>query len=229
MFGINIERTDYGFFVPGNQKYNPCSCSCEGDWSNAAFFLCAGAVGAPVTCRGIDLNSLQGDKKIIDILKRFNAVCFLGKDEATVAPPKSGLYGIEIDAADIPDIIPVICAVAACAKGKTHIYNTSRLRIKESDRIAAVEHILNKIGVKTESTEDTLTVYGTEKSNIHGGEIDSFNDHRIAMTASIIAACANSSSLIKGAECVKKSFPDFFESFRAIGGEYSVVHMGKQF
>lgn len=227
-FGIVIEKTDYGFFVKGNQKYTSQNCVCEGDWSNAAFFLCVGAMKSPVTVRGLDLNSSQGDKKIIDILKRFNAKCFYGKDEITVSPPKEKLVGIDVDAADIPDIIPVICAVAACAEGKTHIYNASRLRIKESDRIETTEHVLNSMGIKTESTDDTLTVYGTGGRLIHGGKINSFNDHRIAMTAAIMALCADSSTLITGAECVKKSFPDFFTRFTDAGGVANVIHMGQK-
>ncbi len=226
MFGIKVEKTDYGFFVEGGQRYVTCNCVCEGDWSNAAFFLCSGAINFEVTCTGIDINSSQGDKKIVEILKRFGAQCTIKENSVTVSPPKTKLCGISIDAEDIPDIIPIICAVAACAEGETHIYNASRLRIKESDRIAATEHILNSMGVKTHSTQDTLTVYGVGKENIHSARIDAHNDHRIAMTAAILAMCANADTIITGAECVKKSFPDFFLKLSEAGGKCHVINMG---
>lgn len=216
-FGITVTPTESGFFVKGNQRYTPCNIVCEGDWSNAAFLLCAGAANGNVTCKGLNLNSKQGDKKIVDILRRFGATC-VERENEVIVHSDSLLHGIEIDASDIPDLIPVLCAVAACAECKTYIYNASRLRIKESDRIAAVEDVLNRLGVKTESTFDTLTVY---PSPVHGGEINSFNDHRIAMTAAVLALKADSEVTIHGAECVNKSFPDFFTRYGEIGGRFS--------
>lgn len=184
----------------------------EGDWSNAAFWLCAGAISRPVTLRGLDPRSPQGDRKVLEVLKAFGAEIQWAEDTVTVCPQP--LKGIELDAKDIPDLVPPLALVAAFAKGQTRIYNARRLRIKESDRLATVAQTLTALGGQVEITEDGLLISGT---GLTGGCADSHNDHRIAMLCAI--ASSRCPVQLTGAEAVNKSYPRFWEDLEKMQKE----------
>lgn len=216
LFGIRLDFRDSTFYIPGRQKYaSPGTIMAEGDWSNAAFWLCAGAIGAnPVTCTGLNLSSHQGDMAVLGFLKRFGANVTIGADSVTVS--RGELTGIHIDAANTPDLVPILAAVAAVANGRTVIYNAGRLRIKESDRLQAVTDTLGALGASIEQTDDGLVINGAPM--LSGGTVSSAGDHRIAMTAAVAACRCTGAVTIKGAEAVRKSYPSFFEDYRLLGG-----------
>lgn len=219
-FGINIAEEDNRFFIKGDQKYiSPGSAVVEGDWSNAAFWLCAGALSQkPVTCVGLDKNSAQGDAAVLKLLEAFGANVRIDENGATVSG--GCLRGTGIDARDIPDLVPVLASLACVSEGTTVIKNAGRLRYKESDRLKAVESILKALGADISQTEDGLVISGKER--LSGGRVSSFGDHRIAMTASIIAARCEDPVILEGAEAVKKSYPDFFTDYSRLGGNVEI-------
>jgi 3-phosphoshikimate 1-carboxyvinyltransferase len=218
LFNVKIEETEnQTFLVKGGQSYHsPKTICAEGDWSNAAFWLSAGAVGeGSVTCIGLNINSCQGDRAITKLLTRFGAQVSCEDDKITVSP--GALRGIDIDAADTPDLVPVLAAVASVAQGETVIRNAGRLRIKESDRLHTVATSLSSLGANIKETEDSLIIQG--QKTLSGGETESFGDHRIAMTAVVISAACSGHVVIKNAQAVNKSYPGFFEDFKtALGG-----------
>ena len=213
-FGICIEETDYGYFVRGGQKYRAGKdMVVGGDWSNAAFWLCAGALGHEITCTGLNSESAQGDKAVVDILRRFGADVSITGNEVTVR--RRYMNGIDIDAEQIPDLVPVLAAVACAADGETRFYNAGRLRDKESDRIASTAQTLRAMGADITETDDGLIVRG---SRLYGAAVDSFGDHRIAMMAAAAAVYAEGPMTISGAQSVNKSYPGFFRDYMKLGG-----------
>lgn len=218
-FGVKVEETDYGYFIKGNQKYTPCDYIVESDWSQAAFFLVAGAIGGDVTLKGLDLQSTQGDKEIVNVLKKFG--CNIVAQENFVRATKSQLKAITVDATDIPDMVPSIAVAAAFAQGDTVITGAGRLRFKESDRIKSVATNLQKMGVAVEETPDGMII----KSNgvVNGAVIDGFNDHRIVMAFSIAGLCANGDTYITDPFSINKSYPSFFDDYNNLGGKADVI------
>ena len=218
-FGIQIEYNGAVFSIPGRQTYRSPGLLCvEGDWSNAAFWLGAGTLCAEtnnITCTGLDLQSKQGDKAVLDILARFGARLKRGESSVTVYGGK--LRGIEIDAKDVPDLVPILAVVGAAAEGTTVIRNAGRLRVKESDRLAAVTDVLRGLGADVSETEDGLVING-KASLKGGGEASSWGDHRIAMSAAIAATVCSEPLVILGAEAVNKSYSGFFDDLRLLGG-----------
>lgn len=214
-FGVDVRVEGSCYHIPtGSGYHSPGFCAVEGDWSSAAFLLAAGAVGkASVTCSGLDPDSLQGDKEVFPILARFGADCRQDGDRFTVAPGK--LRGIVVDGKHIPDLIPILSVVAAYAEGDTVFENIARLRIKESNRVRTIQDLLSAMGIATDATENRLTVHGGHPV---GGQMDSHNDHRIAMSAAIAATAAEGNSVLLGAEAVRKSYPHFFEDYTSLGG-----------
>lgn len=225
-FGVEIINNNYReFIIKGNQKYKARNYRVEGDYSQAAFFLCADSLGNDVLCKDLDLNSLQGDKEVIDILERMNLV-FNANDIGVKGTTNGELASTVIDGSQCPDIIPVLTSVAALTKGTTEIINAGRLRIKECDRLAAVTSELNKLGAKIIEKEDGLVVTGVEK--LQGGvEVWSHKDHRIAMTLAIASTRCEEPIVIKDYECIAKSYPNFFEDFKALGGNVHEWNVGK--
>lgn len=223
LFGINIEKTTDGFFVKGNQKYIPCEfLSAEGDWSNAAFWLSAGTISGDITVKGLDTDSLQKDKDVLKIFTRAFSNFTVYKDKKGIRTYQSDdLSGVDFNGEDIPDILPVLATVLSLAKGKSVITGASRLRIKESDRIKTTVNMLKALGADIEGTDDGFIINGVE--GFTGGEVDSANDHRIAMCAAIASQRASGDVIIKGAECVNKSYPTFFKDFEKLGGKYSAT------
>ena len=225
-FGVKIINNNYReFIIKGNQKYNVRNYRVEGDYSQAAFFLCADSLGNDVLCKDLDLNSLQGDKEVIDILERMNVV-FNANDIGVKGTTNGKLSSAVIDGSQCPDIIPVLTSVAALTKGTTEIINAGRLRIKECDRLTAVTSELNKLGAKIIEKEDGLVVTGVEK--LQGGvEVWSHKDHRIAMTLAIASTRCEEPIVIKDYECIAKSYPNFFEDFKTLGGNIHEWNVGK--
>jgi 3-phosphoshikimate 1-carboxyvinyltransferase len=220
VFGIRIHDetiSDIKLFINGAQTYrSPKKVLTEGDWSNAAFWLSAGAIGTgDVTCTGLNFDSWQGDRAIIDYLKKFGARVSVVKGEVTVSHAE--LKGIEIDAEDTPDLVPVLAAVASTAKGKTVIRGAGRLRLKESDRLRTTAVSLSSLGADITETVDGLIIHGKKK--LSGGVTQSFGDHRIAMAAAVLSAACSAPITIQNAEAVKKSYPAFFDDFHiTLGG-----------
>ena len=215
-FGIEIRATDSGFFIPGRQRcISPGTVTVEGDWSNAAFWLCAGALGRNgVIVTGLNTNSSQGDRACLALLEKFGAdIVYLSGGAAVTG---GSLHGIELDASDTPDLVPIFALVAAGADGKTVIKNAGRLRIKESDRLKAVCDTLGALGVDITETADGLIIEGG--SPLHGGVVSSWGDHRIAMTAAIASVLCDGDITITDAQAVNKSYPDFYTHLRHLGG-----------
>ena len=213
-FGVEIEREAKGFFVRGKQVFrSPKTVKVDGDWSAAAFFLTAGAIGGDVTVDDLQIDSAQGDTAIVEILKQFGAeveVC-----ESSVRVKSSTLKACSVDVSAIPDLLPILTVLAANAEGTTVLYNAANLRHKESDRLASSSAMINSLGGKVLEYVDKLEIIGTK---LKGGTVDSFGDHRIAMSAAIAASMCSGQTTIIGAEAVKKSYPDFYEDYCALGG-----------
>ena len=199
---------------PARGAVSPGTVTVEGDWSNAAFWLAAGTIGGGVSVSGLDLSSAQGDRAIMACAAAFGARVGRSGSVASTAP--DALRGRTIDVRDIPDLVPPLAAIAANATGTTVIANAGRLRLKESDRLATVTAALRAMGADVDEQPDALVVHGT--GPLSGGVVDAANDHRIAMMAAIAGANATGPTTIRGAECVAKSYPRFFEDFRALGG-----------
>ena len=213
--GIDVTLQGDTYHVQGIYRMPPES-TVQGDWSNAAFWLCAGAIGTcSVTVTGLRLDSAQGDRKILDVLERFGADVRKTEDSVTVSPAK--LSGIVLDASDIPDLVPVITAVACRAEGETIIEHAERLRIKESDRIQSVCALLEAFGADYEERPDGMIIRGG--TPLHGAAVSSCNDHRIAMTAAVMTLLTDSAITIEQAESVNKSYPSFYEDYRKLGGQ----------
>ena len=206
-FGVQPECRDHVYTIAPTAYRSPGTAVVEGDWSNAAFWLCAGALAGPVTVTGLDPDSLQGDKEVFEILRRFGAKTEQTGSSFTVSP--GSLHAIDIDAAAIPDLVPVLSVVAAAAEGTTRITNAQRLRIKESDRIKTVLAMLTALGAEAEEREDGLVIHGGKA--LTGGTVDSSNDHRIAMAAAVAATLCKVT--VERAEAVSKSYPRFWEDF----------------
>lgn len=184
---------------PGEKRFHsPGAVSVEGDWSNGAFFLAANELGSHLNLHGLDPDSPQGDRAVLGILPLL----------------RSG--ALRVSAADIPDLVPILSVAAASNHGAVFT-DIRRLRIKESDRVASVIAMLESLGGRAEADENTLTVF---PSRLTGGVVDSFNDHRIAMSAAIAATVCTGPVTVLGAECVSKSYPGFWEEYRRLGGNY---------
>ena len=214
-FGVEVSERDGDFFVKGGQSYTPCShYETEGDWSQAAFFLTGAALGGDVTVKGVRMDSRQGDKEIADLLRRFGAQ--VDENENGVRCRGGKLHGIGIDASQIPDLVPVLSVCAAFAEGKTTIYNAQRVRLKESDRLAAMKNALSSCGADIEETDDGLVING--RTSIKGGNADGCNDHRIVMSMAIAALGCSESVTISDAQSISKSYDAFFDDYKSVGG-----------
>ena len=221
-FGIEIQEKENLYIIKGNQKYtSPEEIRVEGDWSNASFFLCAGALCEKgVTVTDLDTNSPQGDKKILEVLKNMGADVSISGSEITVK--KNKLNGITVDASDIPDAVPIISVVATACEGDTTIINAARLRIKESDRIASVMDMLSSVGADVTETDDGIIIRGG--NILMGGTVNGYNDHRIVMSASILSSLCKDKVIITDSNAVEKSYPDFFTDFNNMGGNANVIN-----
>lgn len=215
-FGIEIENNNYKEFnIRGAQKYNCRNYYVEGDYSQGAFFLVAGALGSSIVCSGLNKDSLQGDKVILDILEAMG--CNVEESEEGIKVKPSKTKGIEIDASNCPDLVPILTVLASLSEGETKIVNAKRLRIKECDRLHAITKELNKLGANIIELEDSLIISGVNE--LKGGEVDSHNDHRIVMALAIAATRARGNVIINNPRAVEKSYPNFFKDYFKLGGE----------
>lgn len=195
-FGIAVERTKTGWRIPGGQKYrSPKTVSAEGDWSGAAFWHAANALGSDVVCMGLNEKSVQGDRAVVDMLNQLGGV---------------------IDAAGTPDLVPALAVAAAAHPGTTRITGAARLRIKESDRLATIASMLKNLGGSVDELPDGLIIRGGKP--FAGGTVNGCNDHRIVMAAAIAATIAEGPVVIRDSEAVSKSYPSFFNVFNSLGG-----------
>ncbi|MFQ6088707.1 MAG: 3-phosphoshikimate 1-carboxyvinyltransferase [Candidatus Methanofastidiosia archaeon] len=212
-FGIEVERRNDVYKIPANQSYKPQRYKIMGDFSQAAFFMVAAAIAnKKITVKNLNFKTKQGDKKIVDILKRMGADVLVSKKAITVWG--GDLKGEKIDCSSIPDLFPILCILGAFAKGKTLLYNAHHLHYKESDRIKNMASELRKLGIKTEERHDGLMVYqGDLKRNI---VLNSHDDHRICMALSV-AALKSENITIKNVDCVSESYPNFFDDLKRIG------------
>ena len=211
VFGGSISCSDGTFTIRSIEKFiSPTTVTVGGDWSNAAFFLCAGALSEnPVTVTGLDLDSSQGDRAILDVLKKMGAKITVNNDGISVQRDK--LRGIKLDASQIPDLVPIIATVASVAEGKTVIYNASRLKIKESDRILSTCNMISALGGNITPTDDGMEIIGVAR--LLGGKVDSAADHRIAMSGAIASTVSNAPVTVTGFEAINKSYPNFKYDF----------------
>ena len=223
-FGIIIENYDYKTFkIKGNQSYEAKDYYIEGDYSQGAFFLVAGAIGSSIDCKGLKESSLQGDKVIIDILKRMGALVVRNGDNVCAKPSKT--KGIDIDVSDCPDLVPILAVLGSLSQGTTKILNAKRVRTKECDRLMAITKELNKMGAKITELEDSLIIEGINE--FEGGTVSSHNDHRIAMALSIAATRAKNPVVIEEANSIEKSYPNFYEDYILLGGKVDELNNRK--
>lgn len=206
-FGVTLDFSDNTYSVKDGNYCAEKEYHVEGDWSNGAFWICAGTLtGGEITCLGLDKNSPQGDKEISEIAHHFG---------------QENLCQLIIDAGNIPDLVPIICVTASSLDGGiTVIKNAQRLRIKESDRIKTTAALINGLGGKAEETEDGLIITGVGRFS--GGKVDSFNDHRIAMSAAIASLISDGPVELTGGEAVAKSYPAFWDDFKMLGGNIKI-------
>lgn len=215
-FGIEIINNNYQLFkIKGNQQYKPYDYMVEGDYSQAAFFLVADALGANINLLAMNENSHQGDKKIIDDIKSLGYDVEF-KNNYLLSRFNDNNKGNVIDFSQSPDLGPALAVLASLTKGKTEFINAGRLRIKECDRITCVKEELNKLGAKIEELEDGMIINGVDTLN--GGTVDSHNDHRLVMAFAMATLKMNGKIKILNANAVSKSFPNFFKVFEKIGG-----------
>ena len=199
-FGITVRREEKRFVVPGMQQYRSRDMSIEADWSQAAFWYAAAALGGEVDIQGMNALSAQGDMVVVPHYLKLTAP-----------------GDVELDVSQCPDLVPALAAMAAVRQGTTDIVNAARLRIKESDRLAAVTQVLDQMGADVTEQAEGLTIVG--RDSLAGGvSVDSHNDHRIAMMAAVAATRCERSVTVLDAQCVAKSYPNFWEDYEALGG-----------
>ncbi len=208
--GLSVEELPDGGYAVQGQRYRPMDVAVEADWSQAGFWYAAKNLGSDLTICGMDEHSLQGDRRIAEF------AALLGREGDR-----------EIDVSQCPDLVPPLAAMAALRKGDCRITGAARLRIKESDRLAAVTAALNAMGARVEEFPEELLIHGV--SSLKGGAvIDCCNDHRIAMMCAVAATrSVGGETVLQGAECVRKSYPDFWQVYRALGGDFDVLNLGE--
>lgn len=212
--GIFTKKDDQVWHTDGGQRYAaPAVQTVEGDWSNAAFFLCMGALSETgVTVTGLNPASLQADRAITEILKQFGAELTVSGQAVTVR--RGALRGITLDAGPVPDLVPVVSCLAALCGGETRIENAARLRLKESDRLQTTAALLSALGGSVQELPDGLVISG--RARLSGGTANACGDHRIAMSAAMAACGCERPAAVLGSECVAKSYPAFWEDFASL-------------
>ncbi|MFR1214204.1 MAG: 3-phosphoshikimate 1-carboxyvinyltransferase [Acutalibacteraceae bacterium] len=220
-FGVTAEFQDnHTLYIPGNQSYQACDYTVEGDYSQMAFYAVLAAIQNDLYCKGVTSSSKQGDKVILSILEDCN--CKIESKQEGYLVHKSELTATEIDLEDCPDLGPVLNVLGMYAKGTTRIYHAARLRYKESDRIAAMEEELKKFHTDITTTEDEIFIKG-KPTYCCEQELSGHTDHRIVMSMTVAALCSETPVIINGAECINKSYPNFFEDIQSIGGRIEVL------
>ena len=224
VFGVESRWQDENTLaIPGGQHYHPCDYTVEGDYSQAAFPAVLGAACGGVTITGLAPDTLQGDAAILDILRRCGAV--FTRTAEGISFEKAPLHGVDIDLADCPDLGPVLMVLGLLCEGTTVIRNAERLRLKESDRIAAMEAELRAVGGLVESEGGTITVQGcADRLHAPAGVLHGHNDHRVVMSLAVLSLATGIPLTVDDAEAITKSWPNFFEAIKPLGAE--VEHVG---
>ncbi len=213
-FGVTAKFDRNEIRVKGNQRYMPRDVSAEGDFSHAAFFAVAAAMGGDVAISGLNPYSVQGDRAVFDILGVMGAD--VKWEGGRVRVKRKPLQPVELNVADVPDLMPALAVLACAAEGRTSILGAERLRYKESDRLAAMSAELEKLGADVAEFEDSLIVHGS--GALKGGSVSTHGDHRIAMALSIASSIAENDIVLDDPGVVKKSAPEFFDEFASLGG-----------
>ncbi len=206
-FGVIVSETENGYFIKGNQSYKAQNMPVEGDYSQAAFFFVANMLGSDIEILNLDSHSFQGDKKIVEIIEN---LCYNENEP----------IGFNVNASDIPDLVPILGVLGTFCKNRSVITGAKRLKIKESDRLKTTSNAINNLGGKIEVTDDGLNI---NHAILTGGTVDSCGDHRIAMSAAIAATVCSEPVIIKNAESIEKSYPDFFRDYVNLGGKTDVI------
>jgi 3-phosphoshikimate 1-carboxyvinyltransferase len=213
--GIKVKHSEnLEYFKIPNEKYIPQKTRIEGDWSSATYMLAAGALAGKVQVDNLDLSSSQADTEIISIMNEMGANIKI--KENRVAVKKSKLNAINVDMSDFPDLFPMVACLCSVAEGTSKLTGLTRLKIKESDRMAATIEGLKKMGIEVSGDHDSVKITGGLP---HGAVINTHNDHRIAMSFAILSHTAEGESTIMNPECVSKSYPDFWETLTQIGAK----------
>ena len=224
-FGWKVQHQDYKRFefLAHPPLADHIDYTVEGDWSGAAFLLVAGAIAGPIVVKGLQLNSTQADKAVMQALKDAGASIDINENAIQIGPAKdkAGVVGslkaFEFDATHCPDLFPPLVALAAVCNGVTILHGVSRLAHKESDRGLTLQKEFAKLGIRIELNEDRMMVYGG--TGIKGAEVFSQHDHRIAMACGVAALCADGPITITDAEAVNKSYTDFFKHLQHLGAK----------
>ena len=224
IFGVHSRWKDENtILVPGGQKYMPSRVRPEGDWSHAAFYLAAGAMGGQVRLTGLEEKTQQSDSAMVALLRGMGApVSFEGG--ALTAGPGRPLFGITADVSQSPDLVPALAVAACAARGDTRIEHAERLRGKESDRLRALREELGALGADIEERPDGLIIHGT--GTLRGGRCAGRNDHRIAMALAVAACICREPVYLEDYGCVAKSAPKFWEEYRSMGGIANECELG---
>lgn len=217
-FGVKVTKTLTGYKIEKGYNLTQTEFTVEGDWSGSAFMLVAGAICGPVTVKGLNLSSVQGDRQIVQIIKKFGAKVKESEGEITVS--RGNLKGIEISVENFPDLAQIISVLSAFATGKTVLTGVNRLKDKESNRIDAIVNMLNACSVKCAYDGESITIY---ENMPFGAQLSGGNDHRTVMSSAILLSASLTEGSIIGAEAHSKSYPEFFNHFKALGGKYGEV------
>ncbi len=221
-FGAPVSSLMTGWRIPGGIRFQaPQWINAEGDWSNAAFWLVAGALSGRITLSGLNPDSLQADRLILQLLQQTGTAVSQTDSEITIE--QSPLQAVNLDAAMVPDIVPIWTVAAANASGITTIRNAGRLRLKESDRLESISAALNSLGAEIRELPDGLVITGHPDS-LNGGQVSGANDHRIVMSLAVAALHSKQPVTIDGAEAVQKSYPHFFDDLNSLGGKIDVLN-----
>jgi 3-phosphoshikimate 1-carboxyvinyltransferase len=212
--GIAVERDGNVFRIPGKQVPKPVNETVPGDFSSSAFLLVAGAICGDITVRRLDMKDSQPDRRIVEILRDMGGDVMVKRDSVRVR--KSELRETEIDLSQNPDLLPVLAVAACFAEGRTVLKNVEHARLKESDRIAVMLKELRKMNAKVKELEDGLEI---EKSVLKGAEVDSHDDHRVAMALVVAALGTRGTTFVRDVRCADVSFPGFIEKMRGLGGD----------
>jgi len=213
-FGVTVDSSpDLKVFKIAKQNYQPARFEIEGDWSSASYFLAFGALSGEVEVSNLNPRSQQGDRVLLDFLKEMGASIEVSGNSVTVR--QSGLKAIKADLSDCIDLLPTVAVLAGAAQGRSEFSGIARARIKESNRVAAVREGLERMGIEVAEEQDGLTITGSSPKD---AIIDPKDDHRIAMAFSVLGSLTGE-TIINHAECVSKTYPEFWDVLKSIGGE----------
>lgn len=221
-YGISVKNQEnQSYIISGSQSYKARDYRVEGDFSQVAFWLVAGLINGDIHCMDMSLDSLQGDREVLEIIRRMKGA--ITASDHGIHAVKSQTQATVIDGSQCPDIIPVLAVLAAVTPGETHIVHAERLRIKECDRLKAITTELNKLGAQVTELADGLVIQGVDQ--LRGGTVQGWNDHRIVMSMAVASLACNAPVIIEGCEAINKSYPHFFEDFKQLGGKIDEWHL----